>query len=148
MIDLIYFSWIRERIGKSSESIETGASTVIELIEELKKKGELNEIGGPSFITKMTERIASAANIETHSRIITQKFIQRELIRISSQTIKDAYDDTTDVFDLLNSAEQGLYAISEGNIRKNYDKMSTLILQALKFSFTSSRNTSSHFLCN
>jgi len=38
MIDLIYFSWIRERIGKSSESIETRAATVIELIEELKEK--------------------------------------------------------------------------------------------------------------
>ena len=38
MIDLIYFSWIRERIGKSSERVETSASTVIELIEELKKK--------------------------------------------------------------------------------------------------------------
>ena len=38
MIDLIYFSWIRERIGKSSESIETRAATIIELIEELKKK--------------------------------------------------------------------------------------------------------------
>ena len=66
---------------------------------------------------KLTERIASAANIETHARIIAQKFIQRELIRISNQTIKDAYDDTTDVFDLLNDAEQGLYEISEGNIR-------------------------------
>ena len=64
----------------------------------------------PSFVTKLTERIASAANIETHARIIAQKFIQRELIRISSsKTIKDAYDDTTDVFDLLNAAEQGLY---------------------------------------
>ena len=103
----------------------------IQLKRSIKKKGELKEIGGPSFVTKLTERIASAANIETHARIIAQKFIQRELIRISGKTIKDAYDDTTDVFDLLNAAEKGLYEISEGNIRKNYDKMSTLILQAL-----------------
>ena len=38
MVDLVYFSWIRERIGKSGESIETSATTVLELIEELKKK--------------------------------------------------------------------------------------------------------------
>ncbi len=98
----------------------------------LKQKGELRDVGGAAFVSKLTERVASAANIETHARIIAQKFIQRELIRISSTTIKDAYDDTTDVFDLLNAAEQGLFEISEGNIRKNYDKMSTLIRQALE----------------
>ena len=38
MVDLVYFSWIRERIGKSGESIETSATTVLELIEELKNK--------------------------------------------------------------------------------------------------------------
>lgn len=98
----------------------------------LKQKGDLKDVGGAAFVSKLTERVASAANIETHARIIAQKFIQRELIRISSSTIKDAYDDTTDVFDLLNAAEQGLFEISEGNIRKNYDKMSTLIRQALE----------------
>ncbi|MGC6470108.1 MAG: replicative DNA helicase [Flavobacteriales bacterium] len=98
----------------------------------LKQKGELKEVGGAAFVSKLTERVASAANIETHARIIAQKFIQRELIRISSNTIRDAYDDTTDVFDLLNAAEQGLFEVSEGNIRKNYDKMSTLIRQALE----------------
>lgn len=98
----------------------------------LKQKGDLKEVGGAAFVSKLTERVASAANIETHARIIAQKFIQRELIRISSNTIKDAYEDTTDVFDLLNNAEQGLFEISEGNIRKNYDKMSTLIRQALE----------------
>ncbi|MBL6656976.1 MAG: replicative DNA helicase [Flavobacteriales bacterium] len=98
----------------------------------LKQKGDLKDVGGAAFVSKLTERVASAANIETHARIIAQKFIQRELIRISSSTIRDAYDDTTDVFDLLNAAEQGLFEISEGNIRKNYDKMSTLIRQALE----------------
>ncbi len=98
----------------------------------LKQKGDLKDVGGAAFVSKLTERVASAANIETHARIIAQKFIQRELIRISSSTIKDAYDDTTDVFDLLNAAERGLFEISEGNIRKNYDKMSTLIRQALE----------------
>lgn len=98
----------------------------------LKQKGDLKDVGGAAFVSKLTERVASAANIETHARIIAQKFIQRELIRISSNTIRDAYEDTTDVFDLLNNAEQGLFEISEGNIRKNYDKMSTLIRQALE----------------
>tara|TARA_B100000513_G_C11903194_1_gene185980 strand:- start:3431 stop:4906 length:1476 start_codon:yes stop_codon:yes gene_type:complete len=128
-----FYKYQHQKIFSAIENLFNSAKKVdiLTIVEELKQKGELKEIGGPSFITKLTERIASAANIETHARIIAQKFIQRELIRISSQTIKDAYDDTSDVFDLLNAAEQGLYEISEGNIRKNYDKMSTLILQAL-----------------
>ena len=128
-----FYKYQHQKIFSAIENLFNSAKKVdiLTIVEELKKKGELKEIGGPSFVTKLTERIASAANIETHARIITQKFIQRELIRISRQTIKDAYDDTSDVFDLLNAAEQGLYEISEGNIRKNYDKMSTLILQAL-----------------
>ena len=128
-----FYKYQHQKIFSAIEDLFNSAKKVdiLTIIEELKKKGELKEIGGPSFVTKLTERIASAANIETHARIIAQKFIQRELIRISSKSIKDAYDDTSDVFDLLNAAEQGLYEISEGNIRKNYDKMSTLILQAL-----------------
>jgi len=128
-----FYKYEHQKIFSAIEDLFNSAKKVdiLTIVEELKKKGELKEIGGPSFVTKLTERIASAANIETHARIIAQKFIQRELIRISGKTIKDAYDDTTDVFDLLNAAEQGLYEISEGNIRKNYDKMSTLILQAL-----------------
>ena len=128
-----FYKYEHQKIFSSIQDLFNSAKKVdiLTIIQQLKNKGELKDVGGPSFVTKLTERIASAANIETHARIITQKFIQRELIRISSEIIKDAYEDTTDVFDLLNSAEQGLFEISEGNIRKNYDKMSTLIHQAL-----------------
>jgi replicative DNA helicase len=105
---------------------------ILTVTNELKKNGELDIVGGPYFITQLTNRIASAANVEFHARIVSQKHIQRELIRISSDTIKDAYEDSTDVFDLLDKAESNLFAIAESNIRKNYDSMSTLIGQAIK----------------
>lgn len=128
-----FYQTEHQKIFSAIEDLFNNAQPVdiLTVTNLLKQKGELKNIGGASFVSKLTNRIASAANIETHARIIAQKFIQRELIRISSTTIKDAYDDTTDVFDLLNDAEQGLFEISEGNIRKNYDKMSTLIRQAL-----------------
>ena len=102
------------------------------VVQALKQNGELDVVGGAYFISQLTNRVASSANIEFHSRIILQKFILRELIRISSNTITKAYDDTTDVFDLLDSAESDLFSVAEGNIRKNYDKMSSLIQQAIK----------------
>ena len=97
----------------------------------LRRQGDLEIVGGPLYISQLTNRVASTANIETHARIIAQKFIQRELIRISTEVIRDSYDDTSDVFDLLDKAESNLFQIAEGNIRKNYDKMSILIKTAL-----------------
>jgi replicative DNA helicase len=104
---------------------------ILTVTEELRKTGELDIAGGPYFITMLTNRVASTANIEFHSRIILQKFIQRELIRVSSEIIKDAYEDTTDVFDLLDKAENGLFAISEGSIGKSYMDMQTLLKEAI-----------------
>ena len=105
---------------------------ILTVTNELKKTAELELVGGPYYITQLTNRVASAANVEFHARIISEKYILRELIRTSTETIKNAYEDSTDVFELLDKAEQSLFSIVEGNIRKNYDKMSTLISQALK----------------
>lgn len=104
---------------------------ILTVTNELRTTGELKSVGGPVYVSSLTDRVASAANIETHARIISQKYIQRELIRISSKITADAYDETSDVFDILNEAESSLFSVSEGNIRKNYDKMSTLIRLAL-----------------
>tara|TARA_B100000900_G_C20597292_1_gene723955 strand:+ start:178 stop:1668 length:1491 start_codon:yes stop_codon:yes gene_type:complete len=122
-----------QKVFEAIESLFNGAQPVdiLTVTNQLRKSGELDEIGGPVFVAGLTERIASAANIETHARIISQKFIQRELIKISAKIMTDAYDETSDVFDLLGEAEKSLYEVSEGNIRKNYDKMSSLIRQAL-----------------
>jgi len=97
----------------------------------LRQKGELDVVGGPYYISQLTNRVASAANVEYHARIISQKHIQRELIRISSETIKNAYEETADVFDLLDQTEGELYKVTQGNIRRDYESMDKLILQAI-----------------
>lgn len=80
---------------------------ILTVTAELRKEGELEMIGGAYYITELTSRVASAANIEFHAKIIYQKYLQREMIRISTETINKAYEDTTDVFDIIdhNSAE-------------------------------------------
>ncbi len=84
-------------------------------------------VGGPYFISQLTNRVVSAANIEFHARILIQKHIQRELIHISSDIIRDAYEDTTDVFDLLDKAESGLFSVSESNLRRSFSAMPELV---------------------
>ncbi|OUV75855.1 MAG: replicative DNA helicase [Flavobacteriales bacterium TMED123] len=104
---------------------------ILTVIEELKKLGELESIGGAFYITQLTNNVASSANTEYHARIIVEKFIQRSLIQISSNIIKDSFDETIDVFDLLGKAEQDLFSVTEGSLRKSYDKMSVLISNAI-----------------
>ncbi|MCU0443976.1 MAG: replicative DNA helicase [Microscillaceae bacterium] len=104
---------------------------MLTVTQRLRKMGKLELVGGPSYIMRMTASVNSAANIEYHSRIITEQAIKRELINISSEIQRDAFEDATDVFDLLDQAEQKLFQISESNIRKNYSSMNNLMRQAI-----------------
>lgn len=122
----IIFQAIRH-LFERSEPID-----ILTVTNELKRTGELDIVGGPYYITQLTNRVASSANVEYHSRIILQKHIQRELIRISSETIRDAFEDTSDVFQLLDKAEKNLFDIAQGNIRRNYQEMSVMVSQAYK----------------
>ena len=105
---------------------------LLTVTEELKKAGELELAGGPYYLVGLTNRVASAANIEYHARLIAQKHIQRELIRVSTKIIRDAYEDTTDVFQLLDDAEQGLFDITQQNLSRSYESMGSLAGKALK----------------
>lgn len=102
------------------------------VMEELRKMGELEAVGGPAYLASLTMKVASAANLEYHARIISQKFIQRELIRTSTKIVKDSFEDTTDVFELLDEAEQGLFSIAEQNMSRSFDTISSLAGKALK----------------
>ncbi|MFM9908720.1 MAG: replicative DNA helicase [Chitinophagaceae bacterium] len=105
---------------------------ILTVVEELKTREELEMVGGPYYVTKLTNAVISAANIEAHSRIILQKFIQRELIRISGEIISDSYEDSTDVFDLLDDAESKLFEITNNHLRKNFDSIDTVLVKTVQ----------------
>lgn len=94
---------------------------------QLRSTGELEFVGGASYLVKLTNKVNSAANIEYHARIITQSAIKRDMIKIAGDILRDAYEDTTDVFNLLDKTEQTFFEISERNIRKNYADASTIM---------------------
>jgi replicative DNA helicase len=99
---------------------------------QLKKNAKLDISGGDFYLIQLTQKISSSAHIEFHSRIILQKYIQRSLIRISSEIIEESYDETTDVFDLLDKAESKLYEVTQGNIKRSSETAQSLVLQAKK----------------
>lgn len=100
---------------------------ILTVVEGLKSKNELDLVGGPYQITKLTNSVVSAANIDAHARIILQKFIQRELIRISGEIIGDAYEDSTDVFDLLDESETKMFNITNNYLKKNFEEIGQVL---------------------
>jgi len=123
---ILIFDAVKELFGKS-EPID-----IISVANHMRLAGNIDMIGGDYYLAMLSNKVSSAAHVEYHSRIILQKFIQRELIRISSEIINDAFDETTDVLELLDRAEDKLFQIAEGNIKKNYETSGDLIAMALK----------------
>lgn len=104
---------------------------MLTVVEQLRKDGELEAIGGPVYIAQLTEKVASAAHIEFHARIIAQKYLARELISFSSQVTNKAFDETSDVDDLMQEAESKLFEISQGNVKKDVTQINPVIKEAL-----------------
>ncbi|MFC5046400.1 replicative DNA helicase [Aquimarina hainanensis] len=115
------------RLFENSEPID-----LLTVSNQLKKDGKLEQAGGEYYLIQLTQKVASSAHIEFHARIILQKFIQRSLIKISNEIIEESYDETTDVFDLLDMAESRLYEVTQGNIKRSSESAQSLVIQAKK----------------
>jgi replicative DNA helicase len=112
---------------KSSEPVDMRT-----VVNQLRKYGKIELVGGAYYIAELTAKVSSAANIEYHARVIIEMAIKRDLIHIASQIHHDAYEDVTDVFELLDKTEQSIFQISDSNLRKNYDNMRNLMARAIQ----------------
>ena len=115
------------KLFESSEPVD-----LLTVSSQLKKDEKLDLVGGDFYLISLTQRVSSSAHIEFHARIILQKFIQRSLIKISNEIIEEAYDETKDVFDLLDNAEAKLYEVTQGNVKKSTETAQSLVIQAKK----------------
>ncbi|MFH2096611.1 MAG: replicative DNA helicase [Bacteroidota bacterium] len=111
---------------------EMKAIDMLTVSDELRNQRKLEEVGGYLYITMLTSKIASAAHLEFHARIIVQKYIQRELIRVSSEIQKRAFDDNEDIDNLLDFSENELFNIAQGSIKKDVASITVLIDDAFK----------------
>lgn len=102
------------------------------VVNQLRKTGKMELVGGPYVIAELTSKVSSAANIEYHARVIIEMAIKRSLIEVATKVHNDAYEDTTDVFELLDRTEQSVFEISDSNLKKNYDNMRNLMARAIQ----------------
>jgi len=105
---------------------------ILTVTEQLRKDGTLESAGGAYYITSLTNKISSAANIEYHAHIVVQKSIQRQLITVAGEIGEKAFEETSDAFELLDQSEKQLFEIKNSTMNKNYDEVSDLIAKAIK----------------
>jgi replicative DNA helicase len=108
------------------------AIDIVTVVEELRSMGKLEEVGGPYYVTQLTNSVVSSANIEKHARIVKQKQLGRELINIGGELVIKGYDDTQDVFELLEDHERKLSAITMGSMGKAYTPIDVALMGAIQ----------------
>ncbi|MDR0543756.1 MAG: replicative DNA helicase [Odoribacteraceae bacterium] len=129
-----FYKEAHQKIYRAVQSLSINNEPVdlLTVSEELKRTGDLESVGGYYHLSQLTSRVASAVHIEFHARIIVQKYIQRELIRASTEIQSRAYDDATDVADLVDMAQKMVFEIAEGSVKKETTPINVLIEQAVK----------------
>jgi replicative DNA helicase len=103
---------------------------LITTVEELKRQGALEQIGGPLYVTELTQRVTTAANVEYHAHIILEKSLMRNLIGTTAEVSTRAFSDTEDALQLLDEAESKIFRISERRMRRTFMPMKTAITDA------------------
>ena len=103
---------------------------ILTVTEYLNSTDKLEEVGGPFYVTQLSEKVISSAHIEYHARIIAQKYLARELITFTSMVQTKAFDNTVDVDDLMQEAEGKLFEISQQNMKKDYTQIDPVIHDA------------------
>jgi len=104
---------------------------LITLTEELKRRGELDDIGGAYYISELTTKVASAANVEYHARIIAEKSLLRKMIETMTGLVGKGYDPSADAFELLDEAESEIFRISDSQLRKSASSMNEVLKATL-----------------
>jgi replicative DNA helicase len=114
---------------------------ILTVVEQLRKNGTLETVGGITYIGQLSQKVASSAHIEYHARIVAQKYLARELISFSSDVTGKAFDETNDVDDLMQEAEGKLFEISQRNVKKDVVHINPIISEAFKLMHEAAKRT-------
>ncbi len=107
-------------------------ATAIDLLtvkNELEQMGKLREAGGEYYLLDLSRSVTSAAHIEYHARILQEKFMRRQMIDVAHEMQRDAYDETQDVFDVMDKVEQKIYNISQGTTKQGAEPVDDIALR-------------------
>ena len=115
----------------SSLVTEHSSVDLLTVAEKLRTQGNLEIVGGPVALAKLSQKVGAAAHVEYYIKILKQKCIQRELITASYEILKNAYDETVNVDDLIDLAQTKIYAAIQNNVKRDVQELGTVINQAM-----------------
>ena len=132
--DTVFYKPAHQMIFKAMVSLfeKNEAVDSITLVEDLRRRGQLDEIGGHVYISELTMRVTSAANVEYHAKIVLEKALLRNLISASTEVTSRAFNETEDALDLLDDAEQKIFQISEKRMKKSFISMRDAVFNTME----------------
>lgn len=114
---------------------------LLTVTDRLAKNGTLAEVGGPGYVAETSSRVASSANVEYHANIVAQKHLARQLGVFGYSVEKRAFDETTDVDDLMQEAEVSLTELSQRHKKTDYTQINPVIVETVKNTQAAAANT-------
>lgn len=123
-----------QKIYKAIQTLSLNEDPVdiMTVVEELKREGTLEDVGGPGYILELSSHVASSAHIEYHAKVLAQKYLARQLISFASVIETKAFDETVDVDELMQEAEGSLFELSQKNMRQDYTQIDPVVKQAVE----------------
>ena len=100
---------------------------LLTLTDELKRKKELDEIGGSAYLTELTNYVPTAAHAESYAEIVAQKAVRRRLIKASGEISELGYDEETTTQELLQQAEAELFAVSDQSLKQDLTSLESIL---------------------
>ncbi len=128
-----FYKEAHEKIFRAMTDLATNDNPVdlYTVTEQLRRNGTLDEVGGVGYVSLLTSNIASAAHLEYHAKIVAQKYVARELIRVSTDIQTKAFDDKMDVDELMQQAEGAVFELSQRNNKRDVQQIDNVIKEAL-----------------
>ncbi len=114
------------------QSMDLEPIDLYSVTERLRKQKKLPQAGGMTYLAQLTQRVGSAAHVEYHSKIIAQKYVQRELIRTATEIQKRSFDESSDVNDLIDFAEGEIFKVAEGHIKRDVQSSKDILAKTMK----------------
>lgn len=129
-----FYDPIHQKIYQAIQTLNLNERPVdiVTVIEELKKEGTIDDVGGPAYVIDLSNQVASSAHIEYHAQILAQKFLARQLISFAGNVETKAFDDTVDVDELMQEAESSLFEISQKNMRQDFTQIDPVVRKAVE----------------
>ena len=122
-------------------SINEHPVDMLTVIEQLKRDGTLEDVGGQMYLYELTAHVASSAHVEYHARILAQKYLARQLISYASVIETKAFDETNDIEVVMQEAEGRLFELSQTNMKQDYTQIDPIVKRALEIMQLAAANT-------